>query len=209
MGRLNKPAKPGYQYRAPERTNANDLMPHPQEDVGPAQMEDLRKIGRGLNPNAKEGNRFSEINRRRQQEAGGRATLRTGARAGLAGLAFEGGRQIGEEIDRRFPQVGEAVDTALDKSGVSKLLQRGAVPPGRVELTDEARQRLVDNEVAKVVNESREREDEQRAKRKTDSERERTLRRNADGYAKGGMVGSASKRGDGCAQRGKTRGKYL
>ena len=28
-------------------------------------------------------------------------------------------------------------------------------------------------------------------------------------YAKGGMVGSASKRADGCAQRGKTRGKYL
>lgn len=27
-------------------------------------------------------------------------------------------------------------------------------------------------------------------------------------YAKGGMVSSASKRGDGCAQRGKTKGKY-
>jgi hypothetical protein len=29
------------------------------------------------------------------------------------------------------------------------------------------------------------------------------------GYASGGSVGSASKRGDGIAQRGKTRGKYL
>jgi len=29
------------------------------------------------------------------------------------------------------------------------------------------------------------------------------------GYAKGGMVGSASKRADGCAQRGKTRGKLI
>lgn len=27
--------------------------------------------------------------------------------------------------------------------------------------------------------------------------------------AKGGMVGSASKRADGCAQRGKTRGKFI
>jgi hypothetical protein len=29
------------------------------------------------------------------------------------------------------------------------------------------------------------------------------------GYAKGGSVGSASKRADGCAQRGKTRGKMV
>ena len=29
------------------------------------------------------------------------------------------------------------------------------------------------------------------------------------GYAKGGMVGSASKRGDGIAQRGKTKGRVL
>ncbi len=29
------------------------------------------------------------------------------------------------------------------------------------------------------------------------------------GYAKGGSVGSASKRADGCAQRGKTRGMML
>lgn len=28
-------------------------------------------------------------------------------------------------------------------------------------------------------------------------------------YAKGGSVGSASKRADGCAQRGKTRGKFV
>jgi hypothetical protein len=29
------------------------------------------------------------------------------------------------------------------------------------------------------------------------------------GYAKGGMVGSASKRADGCAQRGKTKGRII
>ena len=29
------------------------------------------------------------------------------------------------------------------------------------------------------------------------------------GYAKGGMVGSASKRGDGIAQRGKTKGRFI
>jgi hypothetical protein len=29
------------------------------------------------------------------------------------------------------------------------------------------------------------------------------------GYAKGGSVGSASKRADGCAQRGKTKGRFV
>jgi hypothetical protein len=29
------------------------------------------------------------------------------------------------------------------------------------------------------------------------------------GYAQGGSVGNASKRADGCAQRGKTRGKFV
>jgi hypothetical protein len=32
---------------------------------------------------------------------------------------------------------------------------------------------------------------------------------NEAGYAKGGKVGSASKRADGCAMRGKTRGKMV
>ena len=197
MGRLNKPAKPGYEYRAPERTNAYDLMPHPQEDVGPAQEEDFKKIGRGLNTD-----RTSPQGRRSRQEAGGRATIRTGARAGLAGLAFEGGKQIGEEINRRFPQVGEAVDTALDKTGITKLLQRGAVPPGRVELTDDAKRRIAEREMTDLIDKAEKRDSERQAKRKSEDGGE-------EGYAKGGMVGSASKRADGCAQRGKTRGKYL
>ena len=34
-------------------------------------------------------------------------------------------------------------------------------------------------------------------------------RENAGGYKRGGKVNSASRRGDGIAQRGKTKGKYL
>jgi hypothetical protein len=40
-----------------------------------------------------------------------------------------------------------------------------------------------------------------------DALRERGKKSNPDAYAKGGSVSSASKRGDGIAQRGKTRGK--
>ena len=210
MGRLNRPAKQGYTYRSPSQTNANDLTPNLMEDVGASQEADFRRIGRGLSPNAQEGNRFSEINRRRQQEAGGRATLRSLGRAGLLGVAAETGEAIGREIDKRNPKVGEAVDKALDKSGASKLLQRGAVSPGRVEMTDEAKQQQADKEMDELSAASKERDREQRAQKKMESERERLLRRGAkEGYAKGGMVGSASKRADGCAQRGKTRGKMV
>jgi len=205
MGRLNKPGIPGYRYRSPSQTNAEDLTPNLMEDVGASQSADTERIRRGLNSNAS-----NPANRRRQQEAGGRATLRSLGRAGLLGVAAETGEAIGREIDKRNPKVGEAVDKALDKSGVSKLLQRGAVSPGRVELTDEAKQHLSDIETAKLFEESDRKYNEQRAQKKMKSERERLLRRGAkEGYAKGGMVGSASKRADGCAQRGKTRGKMV
>jgi hypothetical protein len=44
-----------------------------------------------------------------------------------------------------------------------------------------------------------------------EKEEERKAQRQAatQGMKKGGMVGSASKRADGCAQRGKTRGKMV
>lgn len=38
---------------------------------------------------------------------------------------------------------------------------------------------------------------------------ERKGRMEAQNYAKGGKVGSASKRADGCAERGKTKGKII
>lgn len=181
MGRLNKPAKPGYKYANPSQTSARDLTPNLLEEVGPSQEADIGRIKRGVNPTAK-----GEYNRRRQQEAGGRATLRSLGRAGLLGAAAEAGEAIGREIDERNPEVGEAVERILERSGASKALQRGAVPPGRVELTDEAKEEQAFRDV------------EDAARKVRDM-----------GYAKGGSVGSASKRGDGIAQRGKTRGRYL
>ena len=41
------------------------------------------------------------------------------------------------------------------------------------------------------------------------SEAAATLKRESRGMKKGGMVGSASKRADGCATKGKTRGKIV
>lgn len=184
MGRLNKPAKSGYTYRSPRQTNAEDLTPNLLEEVGPSQKADFERIVRGLSPTAK-----GEYNRRRQQEAGGRATLRSLGRAGPLNALAEAGGAIGREIDERYPSVGEAAEKLIEKSGVGALARRGAVSPGRVELTDEAKQRIEDEEATRDVIQARKKVAEERGEE----------------YKKGGKV----TRGDGIAQRGKTKGRYI
>ena len=197
MGRLNRPAKPNYPYRSPNQTNAEDLTPNLLEDVGASQAADMRRVGRGLSPTA-----ASPANRLRQQEAGGRATLRSLGRAGLLGAAAEAGR----EIDRRNPEVGEAAEKIIEGSGVGSLMRRGAVPPGRVEFTDEAEQEFINRDVERGMRIAREKSDEEREERRVKIDRERALRTGAkEGYASGGFVRKA----DGIAQRGKTKGRFV
>jgi hypothetical protein len=206
MGRLNKPAKPNYPYRSPNQTNAEDLAPNLLEDVGASQAADMRRIGRGLSPDATPGHKFSEVNRRRQQEAGGRATLRSAGRAGLLGVAAEAGKKFGEDLDKYDPTVGPAVEKAIEKSGVGSLMRRGAVPSGRVEFSDEAEQEFANQDVERAMRVARERSDEEREERRVKTDRERALRTGAkEGYASGGFVRKA----DGIAQRGKTRGRFV
>ena len=94
--KLNKPAKEGYTYRSPDQTNAKSYLPHPKENVMASQSADNARIERGLNAPAERA-----YNRLQQQEAGGRAITRTGARAGLAGAALEGGYELGKYIDEK------------------------------------------------------------------------------------------------------------
>ena len=193
MGRLNKPEIPGYRYRSPNRTNARDLTPHPLEDAA-SQEADLGRIRRGLNADA-----AREHNRRLQQEAGGRATLRTGTRAGLAGLAYEGGKAAGRALDEKYPELGDryinpVIDKAVEKSR------------DKVELSKDAKRRVKEeSDELDRINKS--------VDTRGDYDYEPTAR--MMGMKKGGAVkkmasgGSASSRGDGCAQRGKTRGRML
>ena len=193
MGRLNRPAQQGYQYRSPSQTNARDLTPHPLEDAA-SQEADLGRIRRGLNADA-----AREHNRRLQQEAGGRATLRTGTRAGLAGLAYEGGKAAGRALDEKYPELGDryinpVIDKAVEKSR------------DKVELSKDAKRRVKEeNDELDRINKS--------VDTRGDYDYEPTAR--MMGMKKGGAVkkmasgGSASSRGDGCAQRGKTRGRML
>jgi hypothetical protein len=69
MGRLNKPAIPGYRYRSPGQTNARDRMPNLLEDVIESQGADTERIRRGLDTAE-----TRPQNRKQVQEAGGRVS---------------------------------------------------------------------------------------------------------------------------------------
>jgi hypothetical protein len=187
MGRLNKSAKEGYTYRSPNQTNARDLTPNPQEDVVASNEADLDRIGRGLRAEtrgeralAREGNQ-GYADRARTQEAAGRAVSRTAGRLGATQAAFMLGNRIGEEIDKRNPKIGQAINKVIDKV---------SVPSNRFKLTKEAQERVDQEQAFKDVGDAM-----QRVKNNEDR-----------GYKKGGKVGSVSKRADGIAKRGKTRG---
>lgn len=180
MGRLNRPAQEGYTYRSPGQTNARDLTPNLREDVIASQRADTERIRRGLNPTA-----AREYNRLMQQEAGGRATTRTGGRAGLAGLALETGYKIGRGIDESTG-VGKKI---VDKSGLGDVVDKVVNMRDKVKLSQ--------------------REKEGSDNSDTSDKFQPRYSEGDFGMKKGGKVSSASKRADGCAQRGKTKGRLL
>ena len=185
MGRLNKPAKEGYKYRSPNQTNAKDLTPHPKEDVVASNEADLERIKKGLDQKTNREGERGYMDRAKTQEAAGRALSRTMGRAGAAQAAFMAGRGIGDLIDKNT-NVGKYIDKAIDKA---------SVPSDRVKLTKEAQERVDQEQAFKDVEDAM-----RRVRNNEDKERE---------YKKGGRVNSASKRADGIAQRGKTRGRYI
>ena len=181
MGRLNKSAKEGYRYRSPEQTNARDRLPNLKEDVVASQRADAERIRRGLDTSE-----TRPQNRRQVQEAGGRATTRTGGRAGLAGLAAELGYGIGREIDERTG-VGKKI---VEKSGLGDVVDKVVNMRDKVKLSK--REKADDSDDSDA------------------SDKFQPRRSEGDfGMKKGGKVSSASKRADGCAQRGKTKGRYV
>jgi hypothetical protein len=132
-----------------------------------------------------------------QQEAGGRATLRTSTRAGLAGLAFEGGKAAGRALDEKYPELGKKIVDKTVGPAIDKMVEKSR---DKVELSKDAKRRLKE-------------ESDESVDTRGDYNYEPTAQ--MMGMKKGGAVkkmasgGSASSRGDGCAQRGKTRGRML
>lgn len=180
---LNRPAQEGYAYRSPRQTNANSLLPHILETAGRSQRADLGRMARGVTTPA-----ASERGRAAQRAAGLRALSRTGGRAAYLAAAGKGGYELAE-------YAGEKMSNAEKK----KLAAAEA----------DAR-------------ESKERADKEVDTSSADPDfvrGEQYGRGAPDGMKRGGQVkkmssggmtskaSGASKRADGIAQRGKTKGR--
>jgi len=208
MGRLNKPAKEGYTYRSPGQTNARDTTPNLREDVMASQSADIDRIRRGLDTSSTRPQNRSQV-----QNAAGRAVTRTGGRAALAGAALEGGYELGKYIDEKTG-LGKKM---VDKSGLGDLAEEMATPSEKVELSEESKARIARGDL----------NEKPKAKARADKDSEggggggarsepksRTLMENREpkdeAMKRGGITRtSSSKRGDGIATKGFTRGKYL
>ena len=219
LGRLNKPAKPGYEYRSPRQTNAEDLTPNLRENVGASQKADVERIKRSLDTSETRPQNLKKV-----QEMGGRGISRTLGRAGAAGTALGAGYELGRAIDEK---------TGIGKKMVDKVMGPAKVGGDRVELSEESKKRIargdLDKETEEAPKAKAKAKDKDRPFKRKEAYPESSIRETVTDipntpesedtpelkhggkvkkYASGGSV-SASRRGDGCAQRGKTRGKMV
>ena len=204
MGRLNRPAQPGYQYRSPGQTNANDLMPNLFEDYPASQRADNERMRRGFSTNESpaqtESRRNSPHGNISQKDAAGRALLRTTGRTGLQGAALEAGYRLGRKWDEETG-IGKKL---VEDTGLGKMAERMAKPSEKVELSDYSKQKLNEEEVDDLTRKTKAEVNAERASKKDQEKFDEEKV-----YKRGGRVSvsKASSRGDGIAQRGKTRGK--
>jgi hypothetical protein len=203
--KLNKPEKEGYTYRSPNQTNAKSYLPHPKEDVIASQSADNARIKKGLDAPAERA-----YNRLQQQEAGGRAVTRTGGRAGAAGAALEGGYELGRYIDEKTG-LGKKM---VDKSGLGDLAEEMATPSERVELSEESKARIARGDLNAKPKARAGKESEGGGGNLRSEPKSRMIMENREpkdeAMKRGGVARtSSSKRADGIATKGFTRGKYL
>lgn len=188
-----------------------DKVPKLTDDVVESAKEDMRKSakGRGVESSDLKGGAKEAV-----REAGKRAEFRNVGRAGLAGAALQGGYEAGRALDEATG-IGKKL---VDKSGLGDLADRVANNRDKVELSKESKERIARGDL------EAKRESKQKVSRSEESTTEPSgkyrpgrneeiyddSREAAGGYKRGGVVrSSASRRADGIASKGKTRGKYL
>jgi len=180
---LNQPARGDLPYRSPSQSHGFSLLAHPLENAVRSQRADLGRMARGVTTPA-----ASERGREAQRAAGLRGLSRTGSRAAYLAAAGKGGYELGEIIDEK-----------LTKAEKKKLAAAEA-----------------------DAKESKERADKEVDTSSADPDfvrGEQYGRGAPDGMKRGGKVkkmasggmtskaSGASKRADGVAQRGKTKGR--
>jgi len=145
--------------------------------------------------------------------AGRRGGTRLGGAAGLLQLSAEAGYAAGKKLDEETG-VGKKI---VDKGGLGDIVDKAVKKRDKVELSKSAKERLEDEEIDQI---RRDTDSAEKARREYSGRREDGSRLpddepyKGDGMKRGGKVVkmasggmTASRRADGIAQRGKTRGK--
>lgn len=176
-------------------------VPGGDDDVIERSREDVQKVRKGMDvdkSNLKGGARDAV------REAGSRAGARLLNRAGAAQLAYTGGYEAGRALDEKTG-IGKKL---VDKSGLGDLAEKAVNRRDKVELSKEAKERVDEDNRFKEI---------ERVSREVDADIEASKYGKGDKGDKGGeykrggrvSVSKASRRADGIATKGKTRGRLL
>ena len=187
-----------------------DNLPGLKDDVIERAKEDFAKGKKGRNVDS---SKLTGGAKEAVREAGKRADNRNVGRAGAGQVMFEIGYGVGRKIDEKTG-LGKKI---VDKSGLGSAAEKAASRRDKVELSKDAKARLDEEE---VDNYRRETDANEKARREYSGRYEDGTRLpseenyKGDGMKRGGKVTkmasggmTASRRADGIATKGKTRGK--
>jgi hypothetical protein len=187
-----------------------DNLPGLKDDVIDRAKEDFAKGKKGRNVDS---SKLTGGAKEAVREAGKRADNRNVGRAGAGQVMFEIGYGVGRKIDEKTG-LGKKM---VDKSGLGSAAEKAANRRDKVELSKDAKARLDEEE---VDNYRRETDANEKARREYSGRYEDGTRLpseenyKGDGMKRGGKVKkmasggmTASRRADGIAVKGKTRGK--
>jgi len=174
-----------------------DKLPNPMQYDNKTAGRDVDAVKKALNPPKHiKGGALDSV-----KAAGMRSGTRLGGAAGLAELAFDTGYVAGRKLDEETG-VGKKM---VDKSGVGDLVDKAVNMRDKVKLSKEAQKRVDEGETKS--------EDIDTGKyepRRTEGDFGAMKRGGAvKKMASGGSTSSASKRADGCATKGKTKGRFV
>jgi hypothetical protein len=195
-----------------------DNLPGLRDDVVARDREDTAKAKKGREVDS---SKLSGGAKDAVREAGTRAENRKVGRRGAGMAALEAGYTVGRAIDEKT-DLGKKM---VEKSGMGRLAEKAVNARDKVELSQSAKDRLEDEEVDSAVREVMAREkagefapgrgDSEAMKRGGSVKTAKYMSFSKTGkpagmksvtkMASGGVT--ASRRGDGIAQKGKTRGK--
>jgi hypothetical protein len=181
-----------------------DNLPGLKDDVVARDQEDTAKAkkGREVDSSKLTGGAKDAV-----REAGKRAENRKIGRRGAGLGALEAGYMVGREIDKATG-IGKKI---VDKGGLGDIVDKAVNRRDKVaEPSKRDKERLQNEEIDQM---RRDTDAKEKARREYSGRYEDGTRLpdeepyKGDGMKRGGKVKSASRRGDGIAQRGKTRGK--